>query len=61
MSIKDSDKDTKILLVRKFPQGNKYTPGILIQGKYLQNLGFNLYDQVRISHNTDGTLNIQKL
>lgn len=61
MNYKSMSKDTKTLTVRNMPQGKTYVPGILIQRKYLQNLGFNLYDQVRISPNGDGTLNIQKI
>jgi hypothetical protein len=52
---------TKILKVRNIPAGKNYQPGFIISGKYLQNLGFDLFDQVWISSPGNGMLNIQKI
>jgi|GEM_PF-7063655 len=52
-----SDKDTKILTVRNLPS---YNVGFIIQGKFLQNLGYKLFDQVLISADANGNINISK-
>ena len=52
---------TKILKVRNIPTAKSYEPGFVLSGKYLQNLGFNLNDQVWISSPGTGVLNIQKI
>ncbi len=56
----NEDKDSKILKVRKLPYKKTYTPGLIIQGKYLKNLGFNLFDKVLVSHDGNGGINISK-
>ena len=52
---------TKILTVRNIPSGKDYKPGLVLAGKYLQDLGFSLSDQVWISSPGAGVLTIQKI
>jgi hypothetical protein len=61
MSKKLNIKDTKILKVREMPTEKSYVPGILIQGKFLQNLGYELNDLVRITPDRKGGINISKI
>lgn len=51
----------RTLGVVNVPQGKSYVPGVRIAGKYLLNLGFNVGDQVELSPNADGSLNLRRV
>jgi hypothetical protein len=57
----DLKNDARQVRVTNFPQGKSYVPGVRVAGKYLLNLGFKIGDEVLITPNEDGSLNIRRV